>query len=497
MTHQETFMRKNQINLTVSAAALMIGIAGVATPAHATDAIYGGGGTLAAKIYRQIFNCYATPVFGSTLPNTVEGATTPFPAGLPTTECSTVAGSPIPYKAPFNATAATVEFLYAPVGSGGGLNGFTTNLASNLGTPATSNAVAFTTSAHSAYPYPALDFASSDAAMTTTQIAAIGKSNGLAAIQVPSFATPISLPFNPGAGFTYSKSSSYKTPVGGSSQLRLSITSVCGIFTGKITNWDNSQITIDNNHVKVATAPITVYVRADGSGTSAIFSNWLVINCAKTKYPVASGFTISTTPAWPAKFEKVAGSGGMANAISTSPYSIGYVSPDYVQPVVSTGPVAANVINPLGEGMPPSAAATAAALTDSNLKAPTTLAAAKWGQPINDTLATDSTTATNFPKNAYPIVGFTFLDFYQCYSATSRHNPRVANELKYFFDNFYLSASSAEMTLLLTNDGFARPSSTFLAGERSLISQISYTGTLNGVKGSAACNASGVVGVDG
>lgn len=490
-------MRKHQINLTVSAAALMIGIAGAATPAHATDAIYGGGGTLAAKIYRQIFNCYATPVFGSTLPNSVEGATTPFPASLPTTECSTVAGSPAPYKAPFNATAATVEFLYAPVGSGGGLNGFTTNLASNLGTPATSNAVAFTTSAYSAYPYPALDFASSDAAMTTTQIAAIGKSNGLAAIQVPSFATPISLPFNPGAGFHYSTSATYKKPAGGSSQLRLSTTSVCGIFTGKITNWDDTQIKIDNGHVRVAKEPITVYVRADGSGTSAIFSNWLVINCAKTKYPVASGFTISTTPAWPSSFQKVSGSGGIASAVSTTAYSIGYVSPDYVQPVVSTGPEAANVINPWGEALPPSASATAQALTDTNLKAPTSLAAYNWGQPINDTLAKDSTTKTNFPKTAYPIVGFTFLDFYECYSATSTSNPRVANELKYFFDYFYLSGSSSEVKLLLSNNGFARPSSAFLAGERSLISQISYTGTLNGVKGSAACNASGVVGVDG
>src|SRR5262249_13158596 len=149
------------------------------------------------------FNCYATPLFGSTNANTVEGATTPFPASLPTTECSTVAGSPPPpYKAPFNATSATVEFLYAPVGSGAGLTAYTTELASNLGDPATSNQVAFTTTAFKAYPYPALDFAGSDAALTTTQVNAIGKSNGLAAIQIPMFATPIALPFNAGTGFS-------------------------------------------------------------------------------------------------------------------------------------------------------------------------------------------------------------------------------------------------------------------------------------------------------
>ena len=494
-------MQSIQNKLAVSALALVAGMSTLGDAAYAkTYPLYGGGGTLAAKIYRQIFNCYGVPVFGSTAVNANDsGGTTPFPSAL-SGECSdTGSTTTAPYKAPLNATSAIEQFLYAPVGSGAGLSAFTTNVAGNLGDPASSNQVAFTTTAFAAYPYPALDFAGSDAALTTTQVSAITNANGKAAIQVPAFATPIALPFNAGSGFTYP--SNFAVPAGGSSKLRLSIQNVCGIFTGKIALWNSSFLTNNNGGVALTktSQKITVYVRADGSGTTAIFSNWLKINCASTAFPVAAGFTPGTTVTWPASFKTASGSGGIQQAIDANPYSIGYVSPDYVAPVVPTGsggPQAANVINPLLQVVPPSSAAAGKSV--SAITAPAATANAyNWGQPINNAVATESTTKTNYPTGAYPITGFTFLDFYQCYNGASPHNPQAAEMLKYFLLDFFLAPSGTqalpEMTALLAGNGFAQPTGAFRGVERTLVNQISHTGA----GGTAACTAAGVTGING
>jgi ABC-type phosphate transport system substrate-binding protein len=489
-------VRHIHTKLAVSALALIAGMTAVDGSAKAaTAAIYSGGGTLASKVYRQIFNCYAVPLFGSTNANTVEGATTPFPSALPV--ACTTGGT---YTAPFNATSAGVEFLYSAVGSGAGLTAYTTELASGLGIPATSNSVAFTTTAFSAYPYPVLDFAGSDAALTTTQVQAIPASGkGLSAIQLPAFAVPIALPFNQSTGFTYPTNLS--APPGASSRLRLSPTSICGIFTGKITNWNSSYLTKDNLGTPLVSTstPITVYVRSDGSGTSQIFSNYLVFECAHTVFPVANGFVASTKPAWPAAFQTASGSGGIATAVDNTIYSISYVSPDFTQPVVPTGPQAANVVDPLNETVAPyyvsALNATSKVTPPANNSNPYL-----WGQPINDFLAQQATSATNYPSKGYPITGFTFLDFYQCYNGTAAHNIYAANQLRYFLSNFYLSGANparAEVNLLLNQNNFAEPSSAILVAERTLVSAISYTGTIKGVPGSAACNAQGVVGVNG
>jgi ABC-type phosphate transport system substrate-binding protein len=483
------------MKLAVSAMALIAGMTAIDGSAKAgTAALYVGSGTAAARIYRQIFNCYAVPLFGSTNPNTIEGATTPFPSVLPS-PCTT-GGT---YTAPFNATSAGYEILLAAVGSSA-LTGYTTELASGIGTPATTNSIAFTTTAFSAYPYPVLDFVGSDAALTTTQVQAIPASGkGLAAIQLPTYAEPIALPFNQSTGFTFP--TNLAAPPGASSRLRLSATSVCGIFTGKITDWDSSYLTKDNLGTPLVSTstPITVYVRSDSSGNSQIFSNYLVFSCAKTVFPVASGFVASTKPAWPASFQTAIGASGMAAAVVAKPYSIGYVSPDYIQPVVPTGPQGANIVNPLNQTIAPYYASAAAAITTVT-PPPSGSDPYQWGQPINNFLAQQATTATNYPQKAYPITAFTFLDFYQCYNGTAAHNIYAANQIRYFLSNFYLSGANparAEVNTLLNSENFAQPTSALLTAERAVAATISYTGTIKGVQGSAACNAQSVAGVNG
>jgi phosphate ABC transporter phosphate-binding protein len=57
--------------------------------------------------------------------------------------------------------------------------------------------------------------------------------------------------------------------------LRLSGETISKIFTGKITNWDDPEITKDNNGFQLPDTKIIPVVRSDGSGTTAQFTAWM------------------------------------------------------------------------------------------------------------------------------------------------------------------------------------------------------------------------------
>ncbi|GAB3931540.1 phosphate ABC transporter substrate-binding protein PstS [Kribbella albertanoniae] len=57
--------------------------------------------------------------------------------------------------------------------------------------------------------------------------------------------------------------------------LRLSGDTITKIFTGKITNWNDPQITRDNNGKLLPSKKIIPVVRSDGSGTTAQFTLWM------------------------------------------------------------------------------------------------------------------------------------------------------------------------------------------------------------------------------
>jgi len=58
--------------------------------------------------------------------------------------------------------------------------------------------------------------------------------------------------------------------------LRLSGAAIAGIFTGVITNWDNSLIKQDNPGLNMPNLPIVPVVRSDGSGATAEFTQWML-----------------------------------------------------------------------------------------------------------------------------------------------------------------------------------------------------------------------------
>jgi phosphate transport system substrate-binding protein len=98
------------------------------------------------------------------------------------------------------------------------------------------------------------------------------------------------------------------------------------IYLGKITHWNDAAIKALNPGLTLPEAPIAVVRRADGSGTSFIFTNYLSKVNAEWKAKVGEGTAVN----WPT------GAGGKGNEgvaafVGRLPDSIGYVEYAYVK----------------------------------------------------------------------------------------------------------------------------------------------------------------------
>ena len=109
-------------------------------------------------------------------------------------------------------------------------------------------------------------------------------------------------------------------------QLKLSGQVLGDIFLGKITNWNDAAIKALNPTLALPDAAIAPVRRADGSGTSFIFTNYLSKVNAEWKSKVGEGTAVN----WPT------GAGGKGNEgvaafVGRLPNSIGYVEYAYVK----------------------------------------------------------------------------------------------------------------------------------------------------------------------
>lgn len=109
-------------------------------------------------------------------------------------------------------------------------------------------------------------------------------------------------------------------------QIRLTGELLGDIYLGKITKWNDAALTALNPGVKLPDAAISVVRRADGSGTTFIFTNYLSKVNAEWKAKVGEGTAVN----WPT------GAGGKGNEgvaafVQRLPNSIGYVEYAYVK----------------------------------------------------------------------------------------------------------------------------------------------------------------------
>jgi phosphate transport system substrate-binding protein len=118
--------------------------------------------------------------------------------------------------------------------------------------------------------------------------------------------------------------------------LRLSAKTIAGIFTGKITNWDDPEIKADNPGLRLPSEHLTPVIRADGAGTSAKLADYLHYEAPAVWNPFAAAnhvtYPVQFWPNFPGAVA-VQRSDGVANYISNPSVgsgSIGYVEAGFV-----------------------------------------------------------------------------------------------------------------------------------------------------------------------
>jgi len=109
-------------------------------------------------------------------------------------------------------------------------------------------------------------------------------------------------------------------------ELKLTGSVLADIYMGKITKWNDPAIAKLNPGVKLPDAQIAVVRRADASGTTFIFSNYL----SKVNKEWAEKYKFGTTVEWPVGTGGK-GNPGVAGFVTQLPNSIGYVEYAYAK----------------------------------------------------------------------------------------------------------------------------------------------------------------------
>ncbi|BAX61429.1 substrate-binding domain-containing protein [Burkholderia stabilis] len=333
------------------------------------------------------------------------------------------------------------SFTYYTVGSGAGQNAFLRNQSTFLSSGATGPVY----------------FANSDAALTTYQVtsyqANVGTTSG-PLIQIPYIVTPITVPVVNGPAVT--STTTPQTTPGQAHSIALDDDDLCGIFSGKLTNWN--QITNpETGSVYVLNEPIKVVYRSDGSGTTELLTRHLAAVCTTVNTATGATFVDSLTfsasfpgGVMPANFIAATYSLGVRNALSSSIGTafgyVAYLSPNYTNtflapsstvvtsagalqlPVASLvnakngvyyAPTYANATMGLGTITPPMIRPTAA-------------------NPVN-WVDTRGSSVRN-PTSGYPVSGMSYIILSQCYA-----DPAVGTAMHDFLNAHYTNASFASI----------------------------------------------------
>jgi phosphate transport system substrate-binding protein len=149
------------------------------------------------------------------------------------------------------------------------------------------------------------------------------------------------------------------------SPLKLSPTTLAGIFAGTITKWDDSAIVTDNPQLTLPSEKIAVIYRADSSGTSGNFTNFLHgmapriwPNAGNNDFRVGFPGNINAL-ANVGRIVSSSGSSGVSALASKTPFSITYAEMNYAK---SAGLKVASIKNAAGHYQIPDAAGTSAFL---------------------------------------------------------------------------------------------------------------------------------------
>ena len=170
-------------------------------------------------------------------------------------------------------------------------------------------------------------------------------------------------------------------------QLKLTGTVIADIFLGKITKWDDAAIKALNPTLVLPNQDITVVRRADGSGTTFIWTNYLSKVSKEFKEVIGEGTAVNWKVGAGGK-----GNEGVAQMVRQLPGTIGYVEFAYVKQTKMNWD---NVQNSAGTWVAPTEDAFRAAAAN-----------ADWNKSYYQILTNQA------GKEAWPISGATFILVY-------------------------------------------------------------------------------------
>ena len=176
----------------------------------------------------------------------------------------------------------------------------------------------------------------------------------------------------------------------GVTDLKLSRQAYAGIFLGKVKKWNDPLIAKANPGVSLPDQPINVVVRADGSGTTFVFTKHL--SAISPEFAKDPG--VNTLPNWPVG-TRSKGNEGVTASVMTTPGAIGYIEYGYAK---SQNLPMAILENKSGNFVAPNTASAQAALATAQF--PDNLIA--WVPDPED-------------KDAYPIATYTWIICYKQY----------------------------------------------------------------------------------
>ena len=256
-------------------------------------------------------------------------------------------------------------------------------------------------------------WAASDSKLTATELNTYVSAHGATwgpLIQIPSAATSIAIPFNKA----------------GTANVDLSVNQLCGIFSGRLTDW--SQITGAGR-----TGAITVVYPQGSSGTTELFTRFLNAKCAETgTFAVTTNFASSYSGSLPAGAVSANGSQGVMNAVNAGQGRITYMSPAYAASTLAGLDDATKVAQVAG--VSPAPANVKAAITSIPYPAVANRANPNAWVPIfAATTNPNDPSVVAYPTTGYPILGFTNLIFSQCYA-----DPTQSAQVRDFLRRHYI-----------------------------------------------------------
>lgn len=185
------------------------------------------------------------------------------------------------------ATLTGVQVNYQGIGSGGGIKSITDQT---------------------------VDFGASDAPMTDDQMAAAKKTCGADILHIPMTLGGVVMTYN------------IPELAGTDNIIKFTPDTLAGIFLGDITTWNDDKLVADNPELKDINQPISVVHRSDGSGTTNIVTTYLSVVSDTWNTNVGHGTSVK----WPTGIGQK-GNPGVAGAIASVPYAMGYVELAYAQ----------------------------------------------------------------------------------------------------------------------------------------------------------------------